>query len=318
MKAVALFSGGLDSIIAVKLIESQGITVQAITFESSFFSAKKAKSAAKANNINLKVILIHKPYLEVVRNAKYGYGSGINPCKDCKIFMLKQAWKYAKKIGADFIFTGEVLNQRPMSQTKSALDLIEYEAGVKGKLIRPLSALKLKITDLEKKGKLKRENFLSINGRSRKEQIKLAKKFNIKSYSTPAGGCILCEKVISARLRDLFEHKKHVSINDAELIKLGRHFRVKDSKIIIGRNEEENNKLMKLKQKNDYIFEVKNVGSPVTLLKGRKSKKIIRIAAELTARYSDARNGNVEVNYSKGKIIVKKPLSFSERKYMII
>lgn len=304
MKAVGLLSGGLDSTLAVKLMLEQGIDVVALNFTSPFcLCNQKGKcasfEAAKKLNVPLKIIPKGEEFLKVIRNPKHGYGKNMNPCIDCRIFMLKKAKEFAKKIKAKFIFTGEVLNQRPMSQHKKALELIEKEAGLKSSILRPLSAKFLPETIPEKKGWVNREKLLAIKGRSRNEQIKLAKSFDIKNYPCPAGGCLLTYKEFSLKLKDLFKHNKKVSFKDIEILKIGRHFRFCKNKIVVGRNEEENKKLLKLKNRTDFIFEVPDTGSPITLLQGKKTKDAIKISAGLTARYSDSKEKEVLVKYGK-------------------
>ena len=183
-----------------------------------------------------------------------------------------------------------------MSQNKNALEMIEKESGLKGKLLRPLSAKLLPITEAEKL--IDRENLLDIQGRKREKQMKLANKFKIKNYPQPSGGCLLTSKEYAAKVKDLLENKKKISLNDISLLKIGRHFRYNKSKIIVGRNEKENKELLKLKNKSDYIFEASNIGSPITLLQGEKSIKAINISASLTAHYSDAK-GKTIVKYGK-------------------
>ena len=305
MKALALLSGGLDSILAVKLILDQGIDVVGINFISLFHISgeNKAKEIVKKFKIPLKTVNLGKDYLRVIKNPKHGYGKHMNPCIDCRIFMLKKANKYAKEINASFIFTGEVLDERPMTQTRKSLDLIEKESGLKGKLLRPLSAKLLPKTEAEKKGWVDREKLLDIRGRSRKKQITLAKKYKIKEYPSPAGGCLLTYKEFADKVRDLFKHKKKVTIEDIDLLKIGRHFRFKKNKIIVGRNEEENKQVLKMKEKNDYFFEVPGYGSPITILQGPKTKEVIKKAAQLTAHYSDAKDKKILVEYGREKLI---------------
>lgn len=303
MKALVLFSGGLDSILAAKLLLNQGIKVHAVNFTSPFYQdSNTAKKAAAQLKIPLRTIILGDEFLKIIRKPAYGYGANINPCIDCKILMLKKAKKHAKKINATFIATGEVLGERPMTQLKSSLALIERKAGLKGKLLRPLSAKLLPKTEAEKKGYVNREKLLAIQGRSRKPQIALAKKYKINFYPTPAGGCLLTQKEFADKLRDLFKHKKRISIKDIPILKVGRHFRYNQNKIIVGRNKQENQKLLKLKKRSDYILEVPGVGSPVTILQGPKTKSAIKKAAQLTARYSDAKEKTVKVNYRKGKL----------------
>jgi hypothetical protein len=306
-KALSLFSGGLDSILATRLILNQGINVEAINFANPFCSPKEeskcgATEAAKQLGVPLKVVSVGNEYLSIVRKPKYGYGKNMNPCIDCKIFMAKKAKKYAKEIGAAFIFTGEILDERPMSQHFKALKIIEEESGLKGRLLRPLSAKLLPETIIEKKGLVKRDQLLGIRGRSRKPQIKLAKEFNIAYYPSPAGGCLLTCKEFANKLRDLFRHRKRCSMADIALLKVGRHFRLGENKIIVGRNEAENKILTIKKARNDYYFEVPDVGSPVTVLQGLKTKKAIEVAAALTAFHSDAKSNRVTVNFGRERL----------------
>jgi len=303
VKALALLSGGLDSTLATKLILNQGIDVIAVNFVSPFCVCAKdedgAAEAAKQLSVPLKVVNVGDEYLKMVRKPKHGYGKNMNPCIDCRIFILKKAKKYAREIGASFIFTGEVLDERPMSQHSRAMKIVEEEAGLKGKLLRPLSAKLLPETVMEKKGIVDREKLLGIRGRSRKPQIKLAEGFNIKDYPSPAGGCLLTCKEYADKLRDLFRHKKRCSMADVSLLKVGRHFRFGENKIIVGRNEAENNLLTAEKARNDYYFEVPDVGSPITILQGAKTKNAIRMAAALTAFYSDAKSDKATVNFGR-------------------
>jgi tRNA-specific 2-thiouridylase len=303
LKALGLLSGGLDSILATEIILKQGIEVVAFNVKSPFCLCKKggcaAVDAAKQLNVPLKVVAAKNDYLRMLRNPKHGYGRNMNPCIDCRIFLMKKAKKYAHEIGASFIFTGEVLDERPMSQHYPAMKLIESEAGLKGKVLRPLSARLLPETDVEKRGLVDRARLLDIQGRSRKPQFKLAEEFNIKDYPCPAGGCLLTYKEYAAKLRDLFEHKKQISMADVTLLKFGRHFRFGENKIIVGRNEAENKFLVAMKTKNEYYFELPDIVGPITILQGPKNKKAIEIAAELTAFYSDAKVDQVKVNFGR-------------------
>ena len=306
MKALGLLSGGLDSTLAVKLLLDRGIEVQAINFVTPFCLCRKggcgAAEAAKTFNIPLKMVSAGTDYLRVVRNPKFGYGKNLNPCLDCRIFMFKKAKKYAKQIGAEFIFTGEVLGQRPMSQHRAALDLIEREAGLEGKILRPLSGKLLPKTEAEEKGFVDREALRDIRGRSRKPQIEMTKEFNITNYPCPAGGCLLTDREFANKLRDLFKHKKRVTVKEVNLLKVGRHFRLGENKIIVGRNEAENKVLLQSRQKSDLVFEVPNCGSPTTILHGPKSRKAIETAAGLTAFHSDNKVGDVLVNFGEGSL----------------
>lgn len=303
MKALGLLSGGLDSTLAVKLILEHGIEVEAINFVTPFCLCRKsgcgALEAAKAFNIPLKTVNAGNEYLKIVRNPRFGYGKNLNPCVDCRIFMLQKAKRYARKIGAKFIFTGEVLGQRPMSQHRGALALIEREAGLEGKILRPLSGKLLPKTEAETKGFVDNDMLKDISGRSRKRQIEMTREFNITKYPCSAGGCLLTDKEFAKKLKDLFQHKIRITAKDVNLLKIGRHFRLGENKIIVGRNEAENNMLLHHKQKGDFHFEVPNCGSPITILKGPKTKAAIEKAAGLTAFHSDKKSGNVQVIFGQ-------------------
>ncbi|MEM2319802.1 MAG: tRNA 4-thiouridine(8) synthase ThiI [Candidatus Bathyarchaeia archaeon] len=306
VKALALFSGGLDSVLAVKILLNQGVNVEAVNFVTPFTTHKEGENPAlKAANklgVPIRIVSLGRDYLKIVRKPRYGYGKHMNPCIDCRILMLKKAKKIAKENGAQFIFTGEVLGERPMSQNFKALKMIEEEAGLKGKVLRPLSAKLLPLTEAEKRGLVNRDKLLDIRGRSRKRQLALAKEFGITEYEPPAGGCLLTYKEFSAKLRDLLAHKKRILMMDLELLKIGRHFRFGQNKIIVGRNREENEKLLKLKGRNDHFFEAQGCGSPITLLQGPKTRQAIEKAAQLTAYYSDQKTGKVLVKYGREKL----------------
>ena len=307
VKALALLSGGLDSALAIKLVLDQGIEVTGVYFTSPFFAREKGKRPyaeiiARRLRIPVKKIDLGMPYLEIIEHPSHGHGAGLNPCIDCKIHMFRKAKALAKKLGAQFIITGEVLNQRPMSQHFRALHTIEEESGMEGKILRPLSAGHLPVTEAEARGWVRREKLLSLQGRQRKVQFALARKFGIKEYSSPAGGCLLTQKEFSRKLRDLIDNKGRIKLQDVHLLKVGRHFRLGESKMIVGRNHEENQELLALKGKADYMFEVPDHGSPTTLLQGPKTRDAITLAARLTARYSDCKDKQVTVHYGTEKL----------------
>ena len=309
MKAVVLFSGGLDSILAAKLISKQGIKIIAVSFTCPFFGEndkEKIKKIAETNGFNIRFIPLGINYFnKVVKKPKYGYGKYLNPCVDCKIYLLKKAKQYADKIKAKIIITGEVLGQRPKSQQKKELKIIEEESGLKGNLLRPLSAKLLEPTEAEKKGWINRKKLLAIQGRQRKKQLMLAKKFGIKEFKTPAGGCLLTYEKYSKKLKELIDNKKNIDLNDLRLLKLGRHFRFNKAKIIVGRNESENKRLQKLKKKTDIELEVIDDVGPITILRNSKDINSIKKAAELTAFYSDSKKQNTKVKYNNKKIVIK-------------
>jgi len=294
-RAIALLSGGLDSTLAVKIVLEQGIEVEAVNFLTVFCtcthrnsSCLASKSAADKLGIKLKVFEVSQEYFQIIKNPKYGYGSNLNPCLDCRIFMFKKAAEYMREVDASFLITGEVLGERPMSQRKDALRIIERDAGLEGLILRPLSAKLLEPTIPEKKGIVNREKLLNIQGRSRKPQMRLAQNLDIKDYPCPAGGCLLTDKGFVKRMRDLMVYKPDFTVNDAQLLKLGRHFRLLPrSKLIVGRNEEENKKLLNLAQEDDILFRPQYVKGPVGLGRLDFDEKTIFLASQIIARYSD-------------------------------
>lgn len=275
MKAVGLLSGGLDSTIALKTIKDMGIDVYGINFVSPFCnctpknsSCSAGKTSAEAIGIPLKVSALGKGFLSIVKDPPHGYGSGANPCIDCRILKLKKADEYRKAIGAHFLITGEVVGQRPMSQQKHQLMLIEKETGLKGLIVRPLSARILPETIPEKKGWVDRSRFFEFSGRSRKPQIELADTFDFHDYPCPAGGCKLTEKDFAKKVFDLLKNKKEFDLNDANLLKVGRHFWQDNSLlVVIGRNQDENKKLEQLAQSKDCLIIPENVPGPTALVR---------------------------------------------------
>lgn len=305
-KAISLLSGGLDSILATRLILEQGIEVEAINFLTVFCTCTRrgnnclaSKSAADKLGIKLKVFEVSKEYLEIVKNPEYGYGSNLNPCLDCRIFMLKKAGQYMREVGASFLITGEVLGERPMSQRKDAMRIIEKDSRLEGLILRPLSARLLEPTIPEKSGLINRDKLLAIKGRSRKPQIQLAKQLNINDYPCPAGGCLLTDSGFTKRMKDLINHKKVFTVNDVKLLKVGRHFRFdSQAKLIVGRNKEENDKLLNLAKENDLCFYPTQVKGPIGIGRGIFSEDDIIVASSIVARYSDGNLGQkLEIAY---------------------
>ena len=298
-KAVALLSGGLDSNLAVRMMQEQGVEVEAIAVKTPFCDfdcgkgcGHRVKEVAVDLGIQLKTVYFGEEYLKMLKDPKYGYGSGMNPCIDCRGMMYNAAKEHMEKIGADFIITGEVLGQRPMSQNGNALKIIENETQTNGKIVRPLSFRHLPLTDAEVQGLVKREKLGDIKGRSRRGQLQLAKKYEIADPPNAAGGCLLTDPAFSKRVRDLYGHIKDTppDMNDVELLKIGRHFRLSDNtKLIVGRNKMENEILESLKLEDDIIIEVSNHVGPTCLLRTKKqSQKEIEIAASTALRYSDS------------------------------
>ena len=242
-KCVALISGGLDSALAAKLILEQGLEVHGLYLAMSWgcCQKEKAQTSAQQLGIPLMVLGVGDAYLDVIRKPKYGYGSGMNPCVDCRIYMFHIAKRYMEELGAGFVVTGEVLGQRPMSQRRSPMEIIEADSGLEGLLLRPLSAQLLEPTLPELLGIVDRERLLRIAGRSRQEQIALAAERSLTEFSAPAGGCLLTDKSFAVKTRDLIAHEERPTTKDMELMTIGRHFRVgQRTKVIVGRNELEN------------------------------------------------------------------------------
>lgn len=296
--AVALFSGGLDSALAVLLLLKQDIEVTALTFMTSFGCDLSDRSscghnpfpAAARYGFRVKLMNLGHDYIEMVRHPRYGYGKNMNPCVDCRIMMLSQAKSYMEMAGADFVVTGEVLGQRPFSQVKNKLVLTEREAGLQGLLLRPLSARLLPPTLPEERGWVRRSELFDIQGRSRKPQIELARQLGLEDYPNPASGCLLTDPGYSARLRDLFGHSEYIDLADLNLLRTGRQFRLSPGvKAIVGRHEADNVRIEAQIKPGDVILEVPDTGSPLTLLRGQITEAELRLAAEITARYSAAR-----------------------------
>ena len=286
-KALVLFSGGLDSILAVKLLQGQKIKIKALIFKSYFWETDQAEKAAKRLKIPYQVIDFSVEHLALVKKPPHGYGKAANPCVDCHTLMLKQTKKIMAKKGFDFVATGEVLGERPFSQNKKALSLVAKESGLKDRLLRPLSAKVLPPTLPEKKGWVKREKLMAIQGRSRQQQIALAKKLKIKEYPQPAGGCLLCEKEFGKKLFKLLEKWPECNGNDIGLLRLGRHFWEGKTLIVLGKNHEENLKLAKLAQKKDILLKPQNFPGPTALIRNSKiNQKKIKTAQKLILKLS--------------------------------
>lgn len=289
VKAVGLFSGGLDSLLAQRLIQNQGIDVHTISFVSAFFgNPARLQAQADRYGFNLTIVDITEDYMDVVKNPRFGYGKNMNPCIDCKIFMISKAAKWAEEIGARFVFTGEVLGQRPMSQLRNSLNCIEKNTGLKGKLLRPLCAKRMEPTEAEINGWVDREQLLDFHGRGRDQQMALAAEWGIDDYASPAGGCLLTFSNYVEKLRDLLAHDPNPSVTDLRLLKVGRHFRIGESRILVGKNLSDNQKLRELAEPGDAILRVDSVSSPSTLIRGPINAEVLQFAAMATARYSDS------------------------------
>ena len=292
--ALAMISGGLDSTLAAKLVKDQGIEVIGICFKSNFFSEKNAIKIVKQIDIPLVVVDFSDEHFKMVKDPKHGYGKNMNPCIDCHAMMMRYCGELLEKYHADFIITGEVLNQRPMSQNRSALDIVKNESGIGHKILRPLCAKNLNPTQMEIDGLIDREALLDIKGRNRKVQIELAKEWGILEYPSPAGGCKLTEPNYSVRLKDLLKYKKDVSKKDLQLLKIGRHFRSsKDAKIISTRTEAEGELLEQLLTQEDLMFIARDHNGSTVALVGKSEVEDIKLAARITGRYCKARDEKI-------------------------
>lgn len=289
MKAVGLLSGGLDSMLAARLLQEQGIEVIGVTFESPFFGSDRGRRAASKLRVPLRVVDITEELVPVVMEPKHGHGSGMNPCIDCHALMLRRAAEVMKEEGASFLFTGEVLGQRPFSQNRRALRIVERKSGCEGLVLRPLSAKLLPETIPEKRGWVDRERLLDIRGRSRKRQMELALSYGIRDFPSPAGGCLLTDPLFSRRLKDLVAHLERPSRRDLQLLKVGRHLRISPrTKAIVGRKEGENRILERLSLPEDLLMEVEGYPGPLLLIPGGGGEEDWPKAAAVCLRYSDA------------------------------
>jgi len=310
VRALGLCSGGLDSILSGLVLREQGIDVAWVTFETPFFNAAKARKASKMTGIPLTVRRILGVYLNMLKNPPAGYGKYMNPCMDCHALMFKLAGELMQENNFDFLFSGEVLGQRPMSQNKSSLGYVEKHSGFKGYIVRPLSAKILPATIPEKEGLIDRDRLLDITGRGRGRQMQLAEKFGITDYPTPAGGCLLADKGFSNRLRDLFEHQDDCTEAELHLLKHGRHFRLNpDTKLIVGKTEQDNQNILKYHNPAaDTVIDVKDYPSPIGLVPHGAARESIHLAAAICTGYSKAPKlspVDIVVKTSKRKKIIQ-------------
>ncbi|MFA6357808.1 MAG: tRNA 4-thiouridine(8) synthase ThiI [Candidatus Omnitrophota bacterium] len=287
IKALALISGGLDSLLAAKLIQNQGVEIIGLHFKIPFC---KLNIREKFSDFRMEIIEIDlgSEFLKLVQEPRYGFGSNMNPCIDCKILMFSKARELMPELGASFIVTGEVLGQRPMSQNKQALKLIKEKSGLGDLLLRPLSAQFFPPSLAEKEGWVERVKLLKLNGRRRKPQMHLAGDLGILKYSTPAGGCLLTDPSFSKRLKELLAHNE-LNLNNLELLKLGRHFRIGEkSRLVLGRNESENNLLMQLTEPGDHLLSPqKNLAGPISLIRGPVNPEMVSLSAQIISGYTD-------------------------------
>jgi tRNA-uridine 2-sulfurtransferase len=310
MKALALISGGLDSILAAKAVKDLGIDVAGVYFKTPFCLRKKksnttptelAHQLSRNAGIELEIVELCQEFLDIVKLPKHGYGKNINPCIDCKILMLKKAKEMMPSLGASFLISGEVVGQRPMSQHHPALEMISREAEVEGLLLRPLSAKLLEPTIAEQNGWIDREKLFDFTGRTRRPQMELAVMLGVIDYPNASGGCLLTDPLFSKRLRDLMKYATYDMVNVA-LLKVGRHYRFSpEAKLIVGRDEIENTDIEQMAQAGDLLFvPPPDLAGPSALARGNFNEEMIKLSAGIVARYSDiADKPTVPISYRK-------------------
>ena len=326
-KAVALISGGLDSLLAAKVVMEQGIHVEGINFYTGFCVEghthairKKDRAKPKRNNalwvaeqlgMKLHIVDVIEEYKDVVINPKHGYGANMNPCLDCKGFMVRKAHEWIEQNGFDFIITGEVIGQRPMSQRKETMPVIARESGAGDLLLRPLCAKLLPPTKAEVEGWVDREQLLDFSGRTRKPQMALAEKYGFSEYAQPAGGCcFLTDAQYSKKFADLWESRgeRNYELDDIMMLKVGRHVRPRPQfKLIIGREEGENNFLSGYRKTYANLKTTSHAG-PLVLLDGELTDEDIELAARIAARYGQGREADMVTLEYTGKEGVAKIL----------
>ena len=323
-RALGLCSGGLDSILSALLLRKQGVDVQWVTFETPFFSADKARKAAAANGVPLTVKKITPIYMEMMRSPSVRFGKHMNPCMDCHALMFRLAGQIMTEKKMDFLFSGEVLGQRPMSQNRTSLRYVEKHSGYDGYILRPLSALCLPETVMEQRGLVDRQQLLGISGRSRKQQMELAGDLGVTDFPAPAGGCLLTDKIFSRRLRDLLNHQADCPEKDLELLKFGRHLRLSPAtKIVVGRTRQDNEQISRcLDPQTDMVLKVKEFPGPLVVIPGGGDEAMVSLAAGICAGYSKAPNSSptlvtVQVGTDQRQVTVLGIPASECKRYMI-
>ncbi len=289
VRALGLVSGGLDSALAAALLLEQGLEVVGLHLELPTACRSDAREVARALGIRLEVRDAGEEFLRLVRAPRWGYGRNLNPCVDCRVFMFRRARACLGELGADFLFTGEVLGQRPMSQLREKVDLIDRRSGLAGFVLRPLSARLLPATEPERRGWVDRSRLLGIAGRSRRVQLDEAARLGLSRFESPAGGCWLTDAGYSRKLRDLFEHAgaADVQASDVELLAIGRHFRAGPAlKIVLGRDAAENGRLAALEGPGRWLVEPDGFPGPSALVAGPRDEASLALATALIARFA--------------------------------
>lgn len=324
IRALGLCSGGLDSTLSALVLREQGIAVHWVAFETPFFSAAKARKASQNTGVALMVREITDIYMQMMRSPAVRFGKHMNPCLDCHTLMFRLAGEIMTRQGFDFLFSGEVLGQRPMSQTRNSLRYVEKHSGYDGYIVRPLSAKKLPETIPERQGWVDRGRLLDIYGRSRKPQLQLAEQFGLTEFPTPAGGCLLTDKTFSRRLRDLLDHQAEVSERDLELLKSGRHLRLDpQTRVVVGRTRQDNEQIGRfIDPQRDVVLKMGDLPGPLVVVPGGCSEAMLRLAAAICAGYSKAPTGmavavTVQLNGRQRQVTVNPVPAAENRRFLI-
>lgn len=288
MKAVALLSGGLDSMLAICLMKEQGIEIEALNFQTMFTCCKNdARRAAHDLGVPFTLMKVDDDYLKIIDSPKYGYGRGMNPCVDCRIYMFHLAKQHMERTGAFFVVTGEVLDQRPKSQKMNDFRIIERDSGLEGKILRPLSAKLLPPTEPELSGAVDREKLHAVHGQSRKLLLELAAQFGIENPPAASPGCALTMEGFSKKVEDVFDHHPDYKRWEFEILKVGRHFRLDEkTKVVVARNHEQNEYLEVLHPAGTALLTCRNFGGPHALVIGECDENHLKQAGMLMLRYS--------------------------------
>ena len=310
-RGLCLMSGGLDSQLAVCVLREQGVHVEAVVFASPFFKISAAKQAAEKLQVTLHIVPFTRDILELVAHPPHGFGTALNPCIDCHAGMIRRAGELMRENGFDFVATGEVLNQRPMSQNRRSLEIVEKDAGLDGRLLRPLSALLLEPTRPETEGVVDRNRLLGLNGRSRKPQMALAAQYGLEDYPSPAGGCLLTEKGFCRKLADVRDHEGLETERLVWLLLYGRHFRLPGGqKCVVGRDSRDNAALKKNRAADDVLLHTVNVPGPTVLIPAAANEEAMALAAGICAAYSDhGTRAEVVVRIIRGETSEERPVA---------
>ncbi len=292
IKAIGLISGGLDSVLAVKAVQEQGVQVIGVSCKHPFHSvagntlSESARKVARQTGIELYEPDVSDRMIELVKSPPHGFGKHLNPCIDCRIMYLQEGARKMEELGARFLITGEVLGQRPMSQRRDALDIVDRDSGLRGLVLRPLCARLLRPAIPEEKGWVDREKLFAISGRGRKDQMALAEKWGITEYDAPAGGCLLTMEGFADKVRDLIKHDELTAADDVEILKFGRHYRIsKHCRLALGKDDRDNHALMSLAKPKDRLILPRDVPGPVGLLRGAPSSEDLAKALAVSASH---------------------------------